>query len=304
MKIKIISDTTCDLPEQLLKEYQITLLPLHITKGEESLLDGVQITPSDIFSYVDAGGEICTTASINPQEYVDAFAAYRAAYDAVIVITIGSGFSSCYQNACVAARQFEQVYVVDSANLSSGQGLLVLLAAYLAQTQQMEPQQICQKLNEAAQDVDASFILDRLDYMKKGGRCSSVTALGANLLKLKPCIEVKDGKMSVGKKYRGNNGSSSSTQPTACRTIAAQTGLPSWRIPQRRQKRLQQPVGCWSRMAGLSRSLWLVPAAPLPATVVQTPLVSCFLKIHNRRFVIRASGTAENCCAACSYPPK
>ena len=89
MKIKIISDTTCDLPEQLLKEYQITLLPLHITKGEESLLDGVQITPSDIFSYVDAGGEICTTASINPQEYVDAFAAYRAAYDAVIVITIG-----------------------------------------------------------------------------------------------------------------------------------------------------------------------------------------------------------------------
>lgn len=204
LKIKIISDTTCDLPEQLLKEYQITLLPLHITKGEESLLDGVQIIPSDIFSYVDAGGEICTTASINPQEYVDAFAAYRAAYDAVIVITIGSGFSSCYQNACVAARQFEQVYVVDSANLSSGQGLLVLLAAYLAQTQQMEPQQICQKLNEAAQDVDASFILDRLDYMKKGGRCSSVTALGANLLKLKPCIEVKDGKMSVGKKYRGN----------------------------------------------------------------------------------------------------
>ena len=85
-------------------------------------MDGVQIMPSDIFSYVDAGGEICTTSSINPQEYVDAFAAYRAAYDAVIVITIGSGFSSCYQNACVAARQFEQVYVVDSANLSSGQG--------------------------------------------------------------------------------------------------------------------------------------------------------------------------------------
>lgn len=199
MKIKIISDTTCDLPEQLLKEYQITLLPLHITKGEESLLDGVQIMPSDIFSYVDAGGEICTTASINPQEYADAFAAYRTVYDAVIVITIGSGFSSCYQNACVAARQFEQVYVVDSANLSSGQGLLVLLAAQLAQMQQ-----ICQKLKEAAQDADASFILDRLDYMKKGGRCSSVTALGANLLKLKPCIEVKNGKMSVGKKYRGS----------------------------------------------------------------------------------------------------
>lgn len=215
LKIKIISDTTCDLPEQLLKEYQITLLPLHITKGEESLLDGVQIMPSDIFSYVDAGGEICTTASINPQEYVDAFAAYRAAYDAVIVITIGSGFSSCYQNACVAASQFEQVYVVDSANLSSGQGLLVLLAAQLAQVQQMEPQQICQKLKEAAQDADASFILDRLDYMKKGGRCSSVTALGANLLKLKPCIEVKNGKMSVGKSTAATlNGSSSSTPPT------------------------------------------------------------------------------------------
>lgn len=203
LKVKIISDTTCDLPEQLLREYNITLLPLHITKGEQSLLDGVQITPSDIFSYVDAGGEICTTASINPQEYADAFAAYRAAYDAVIVITIGSGFSSCYQNACAAASQFEQVYVVDSANLSSGQGLLVLLAAQLVQMQ-LEPQQICQKLNEAVKDADASFILDRLDYMKKGGRCSSVTALGANLLKLKPCIEVKNGKMSVGKKYRGS----------------------------------------------------------------------------------------------------
>lgn len=294
MKIKIISDTTCDLPEQLLKEYQITLLPLHITKGEESLLDGVQIMPSDIFSYVDADGEICTTASINPQEYVDAFAAYRAAYDAVIVITIGSGFSSCYQNACVAASQFEQVYVVDSANLSSGQGLLVLLAAQLAQVQQMEPQQICQKLKEAAQDADASFILDRLDYMKKGGRCSSVTALGANLLKLKPCIEVKNGKMSVGKSTAAAlNGSSSSTPPTVCRTTAAQMELPSWFIPPHRHKPLPQHRECWSRTAGLRRSLWRAPAVPLPVTVVRTPSVSCFLEIHNRRFVIKASGTAE-----------
>lgn len=203
MKIKIVSDSTCDLPAELLQQYDITILPLHIHKGGKSYLDGMEIKPGDIFSFVDSGGEICTTAAVNVGEYMDCFDAFSPLYDAVIVITIGSGFSGCCQNARVAAQEYENIHVVDSCSLSCGQGLLVLKAAELTQ-KDLSPEEICQQLNEAAVHIDVSFILDRLDYMKKGGRCSAVAALGANLLKIKPCIEVKNGRMTVGKKYRGN----------------------------------------------------------------------------------------------------
>lgn len=203
MKIKIISDSTCDLPIELLRQYDITILPLHIHKDGNSYLDGLEIQPQDIFSYVDSGGEICTTASVNVEEFMCCFDTYSPLYDAVIVITIGSGFSGCWQNARIAAEEYHNVFVVDSGSLSCGEGLLVLEAAKLAQ-QALLPEEICQRLADLAAHVEASFILDRLDYMQKGGRCSSVTTLGANLLKLKPCIEVKGGKMTVGKKYRGS----------------------------------------------------------------------------------------------------
>lgn len=203
MKTKIITDSTCDLPAELLKQYDIEILPLHISKGDESYLDGIEIKPDDIFSYVDSGGDICTTASVNIGEFMKCFDRYSPLYDAVIVITIGAGFSGCWQNAQVAAQQYPNVYVVDSRSLSSGQGLLVVKAAELVQ-KDLTAEEICQQLEEAAERIDASFILDRLDYMKKGGRCSAVTALGANLLKVKPCVEVKNGKMTVGKKYRGS----------------------------------------------------------------------------------------------------
>lgn len=203
MNIKIVSDSTCDLPAELLRQYDITILPLHINKNGRSYLDGVEIKPSDIFSFVDSGGEICTTAAVNVGEYMDCFDALSPLYDAVIVITIGSGFSGCCQNARVAAEEYQNIHVVDSCSLSCGQGLLVLKAAQLAQ-EGLSPEEICDQLNEAAAHIEVSFILDRLDYMKKGGRCSAVAALGANLLKIKPCIEVKNGQMTVGKKYRGS----------------------------------------------------------------------------------------------------
>ena len=203
MRIKIVSESTCDLPDELLRKYDITILPLHINKNGEVYLDGVEIKPSDIFSYVASGGEICSTAAVNVGEYMDCFDVYSPLYDAVIVITIGSGFSSCFQNAQVAAQEYQNVYVVDSASLSCGQGLLVLKAAELAR-KDIPPEEICQQLYEAAAHIEASFVLDRLDYIKKGGRCSAVAALGANLLKIKPCIEVKNGQMTVGKKYRGS----------------------------------------------------------------------------------------------------
>ena len=203
MNIKIISDSTCDLPKALLEAYDITLFPLTVVKNDTAFKDGVDIFPADIFAHVAAGGALCSTSAGSVGEYADLFEQYTAGYDAVIHISLGSGFSSSYQNACVAASDFDNVYCVDSMNLSTGQGFIVLKARELARSG-MEAEKIVEELNALVPKVEASFLVDKLDYLVKGGRCSSAAALGANLLNLKPCIEVKNGKMSVVKKYRGN----------------------------------------------------------------------------------------------------
>ena len=203
MKIKILSDSTCDLPAQQLLQHDITLIPLTVIKDGKEFKDGITITPANIFEHVAAGGELCTTSAVNIGEYTDVFEKYASEYDAVIHINLGSGFSTCYQSACLAAEEFDNVRVIDSKNLTTGQGFIVLKACELAQTME-DVDAIAQELRAYADKVEASFVVDKLDYLVKGGRCSSAAALGANLLGLKPCIEVKDGKMSVVKKYRGN----------------------------------------------------------------------------------------------------
>lgn len=203
MNIKITSDSTCDLSKELVEKYDIAVIPLTVIKDGKNYSDGVDITTADIFAHVAGGGDLCTTAALNIDEYMTVFNRYAGQYDGVIHINISSGFSSCYQNACLAAEEFDNVRVIDSKNLSTGQGLIVLKACELAKTCQ-SLDELVEKINEIIPKVEASFLLDRLEYMVKGGRCSSATALGANLLGLKPCIEVKDGKMGVVKKYRGN----------------------------------------------------------------------------------------------------
>ena len=203
MKIKILSDSTCDLSKELIEKYNITVLPLTVIKNGEQFSDGITITPAEIFAHVAAGGDLCSTTAMNVGEYVDWFSKFAGEYDGVIHINIGSVFSSSHQNACLAAEDFDNVRVIDSQNLSTGQGLVVLKACELAQTC-TDLDELKAQLDEFTTHVEASFLLDQLKYMVKGGRCSSVVALGANLLNLKPCIEVKDGKMSVVKKYRGN----------------------------------------------------------------------------------------------------
>ena len=203
MKIKITSDSTCDLSLQQIADHDILIMPLAVAMGDRNYRDGVDITPADIYAHVAAGGDLPATAANNITQYGDTFTALLQEYDAVIHLNISAEFSSCHQNALLAAQELDNVHVIDSRNLSTGHGLLVLKAAELAESG-MEPAQIAEVLRETTARVDASFILDQLAYLKKGGRCSAVAALGANLLKLKPCIEVKDGKMSVGKKYRGN----------------------------------------------------------------------------------------------------
>ena len=202
MAIKITADSTCDLSAEQLRQHNIDLFPMSITMGERCLRAGIEITPDDIYNHVDAGGDICTTSALNIADYTDRFSALSREYDAVIHINISAEFSSCYQNAVLAAQEFDNVYVVDSRNLSTGHGHVVLRAAELAESG-MAAEDIVKELNAFTHKVDASFILSRLDYMKKGGRCSSVVALGANLLHLRPCIEVVGGKMQVGRKYRG-----------------------------------------------------------------------------------------------------
>ena len=202
MNIKILSDSTCDLSAELLAQHDIDLARLTVVKDGQAYVDGLTITPADIFAHVADGGDLCSTTAYNIGEYEDLFRKYAGEYDGVIHITIGSGFSSCYQNACLAAEEFSNVRVIDSQNLSTGHGLVVLEACRLAKECD-SLDQIVEKLNAFTPRVEASFLLDQLKYMVKGGRCSAVAALGANILGLKPCIEVRDGKMGVVKKYRG-----------------------------------------------------------------------------------------------------
>lgn len=203
MNIKIISDSTCDLPKELLEKYNIDIMPLTVVKDDEAFSDGVTITTDDIFAHVAAGGNLCSTAAVGVLTYQEKFAEFADKYDAVIHVNISSELSASYQNASLAAEEFDNVVTIDSRNLSTGQGLVVLKACELAESA-TSVDEIKEILIDFTAKVESSFLIDRLDYMVKGGRCSAVTALGANLLGLKPCIEVKDGKLTVVKKYRGN----------------------------------------------------------------------------------------------------
>lgn len=205
MKIKVTADSTCDLSPALIEQYGIDITPLYIVRGEETLRDGLDITPEEIYDHVRRTGTLCHTAAVNVSDYITFFKRQLAEYDAVIHFTISSDMSGCYQNACIAAQDFSgRVFPVDSRNLSTGIGHLVLDAADMAAEGKMTAQEIVDALNEKKAKLDVSFVLDTLEFLKAGGRCSAVAAFGANLLGLKPSIEVHDGAMGVGKKYRGN----------------------------------------------------------------------------------------------------
>ena len=201
--IKITADSTCDLSPEILREMDITLVPLYIVVGEETYRDGVDITPPDIFHYVDEEEKICRTAAINIFDYESFFRELSPKYEGIIHICIGSEFSSCYHNASLAAESLSNVYVIDSQNLSTGSGHLVYEAALLAR-EGMGAEEICSRLAELIPRIDVSFVIEHLDYLHKGGRCSGLEAFGARLIQLKPSIEVINGKMVVGKKYRGS----------------------------------------------------------------------------------------------------
>jgi DegV family protein with EDD domain len=204
MKIKISADSTCDLSPELAEQKGIFLAPLCFIIDNKTYYEHVDLTPDDVFDAIENKNLEVKTAALNIVEYGEIFKKLLEENDVVIHIDISSKASSCYQNASMAASELKNVYTVDSKNISTGFGSVVLEAAEMANSGKYTPEQICERLNNfVTSHTETSFVLDTLKYMHKGGRCTGVAALGANILQLKPCIQVVDGVMGVGKKYRG-----------------------------------------------------------------------------------------------------
>ena len=204
MKVRITADSTCDLSPELVERWGIVIIPLTVTCDGKSYLDGLEIDPEKLFEITEATGGVAATAAVNVQHYLDVFGGLlNDGCDEIVHFTISSAMSTCFQNACIAAEELGHVYPVDSENLSTGIGHLVLDACLLAE-EGKSGEEIKRILDERRKKLDVSFVLSTLEYLRRGGRCTTLAAMGANLLKLHPCIFVRDGKMAVGKKYRGN----------------------------------------------------------------------------------------------------
>ena len=201
-KILIASDSTTDLSPELIEKYGIKILPMGVTVGDKDYTDGVDITPDMIYENYSKTGQLPKTAAINIAGFSDFFEKYTSEGYSIVMFVISAEMSSTLGNARLAASEFDNVYVVDTRNLSTGGGLLVMSAAQMAE-QGKSAEEIYEECTRLADYVDASFVIDSLEFLHKGGRCSALAALGANMLQLKPCIVVKGGKMGVSKKYRG-----------------------------------------------------------------------------------------------------
>ena len=201
--VVITSDSTCDLSQELLDRYDIPVIPLTITLGEDTFLDGSSFTPLDMYARYKQDGTLPKTSAPSVQEFLDFFSQYTEKGCEVVHLDISSELSNTYNAACMAAEELGHVHVVDSRMLSTGVGLLAIEGAE-CRDRGMGAQEIAEHLRGLTGKVQTSFVLDTLQFMWKGGRCSAVSALGANLLSLKPGLEMKDGKLGVYKKYRGN----------------------------------------------------------------------------------------------------
>ena len=201
--VVITSDSTCDLSADLLDRYQIHIIPLTITLEDDTFLDGNGFTPLDMYARFRKDGTLPKTSAPGVQEFLDFFTQFTEQGCAVVHLDISSELSNTYNAACLAADELRGVHVVDSRMLSTGVGLLAIEGAE-CRDRGMEAAEIAQHLRELSGKVQTSFVLDTLQFMWKGGRCSGITALGANLLHLKPGLEMKDGKLGVYKKYRGS----------------------------------------------------------------------------------------------------
>lgn len=203
MKIKISADSTCDLSQDLIDKYSIPIMPLHVSLGEKDCLDGITINPQDIYDYYATAKKLPKTGARSAEEYSEFFQGIlNEGYDAIVHFTISSDMSASYANAEIASKDFKEVYVIDSRQLSTGIGLLVLDACDMVETG-MSAHDIVDRAKSRTNATKSSFIVDNLEFLHKGGRCSSLAYLGANLLQIKPCLEVKNGLIGVESKPMG-----------------------------------------------------------------------------------------------------
>lgn len=204
--VRILSDSTCDLSKELIEKYNIAILPLHIILGEKDYKDGVDITVDEIYEWADANNATPKTAAISPEEAMDAMRLLlENEEDEVVCFSISESMSSTYSvmNMAVDALEVEdRVYCINSQNLSTGIGLMVIEAAIMAQNGK-NAKEIVEHITNLRPMVRSSFVVDTLTYLHRGGRCSSVAAMAGGMLKLHPRIAVEGGKMDAGKKYRG-----------------------------------------------------------------------------------------------------
>lgn len=204
MKVVITADSPCDLPDDIIEKREIIITPLSILLGDKSYLDRVEINADDIYDYVEKTGNLPKTAAVPPAQYLETFKKLTDDGFSIVHIGLSSGISSSYQNACIAAAEFDNVFCVDSKNLCTAMGLLVLKACDL-KDKGFDAKKIANRIKGLVPKVQTTFVLDSLEYLHKGGRCSSLARFGANVLGLKPSIAVdtETGRLDVAKKYRG-----------------------------------------------------------------------------------------------------
>lgn len=204
MKIAISLDSACDVSEEVKNKYDFHIVPFGVTMGDRFFFDG-EVDALEIFAYADNSKILPKTNAVNEEQFNEHFTKLLKDYDAVIHFDISSEMSSAYNNAVNSAKNFKNVYVIDSRTLSTGIALEAIYAKKLAD-KGVAPEEIVEKVQKRIPFVQASFVIERLDYLYKGGRCSSIALLGANLLKIRPEIEVKDGVMGNTEKFRGKMG--------------------------------------------------------------------------------------------------
>lgn len=200
-KIAISLDSACDLSKELIEKYDFKIIPFGVNLGDKFFYDG-EISPEEIFEYADNNKTLPKTNAVNEEAFKEHFAKILNDYDAIIHFDISSEMSSAYQNAVNASKNFKNVYVVDSRTLSTAISLEAIYAKKLTETMD-DPAKIVELVKKRIPAVQASFIIERLDYLYKGGRCSGLALLGANLLKIRPEIEVMNGNMKNTEKFRG-----------------------------------------------------------------------------------------------------
>ena len=201
MKSYILSaDSTLDMPPELIARYDIRIIPSYVTMGERTVDDWPELTQKDLLDYVRTSGQLAKTSAANPDDYEKWFRKLRSEGRPVVHVAKSSGLSSCWQNACMAAQEVGEVWVVDSRNLAGGTSMTILAALREGPD---EPAAAAAFMEAYRERIDGSFVIETLEFLRKGGRCSALAALGANILKLRPEIVFDGGIMRVGKKYRG-----------------------------------------------------------------------------------------------------